>query len=348
MAPQLIASYTVFANAQNSDTLITPAFTPDNGEVIIVKLSTWFTTTSMSAPAGGGQVFEPAIIAAPGGFTPWCAIYFVNGVTGSPSGMTVSSSPSASSWHGMVVERWGTATMDPTPAVNTPINGTGTPSATVTTTASDSVISTVSGDAQSNDPGTRAYLSGAVEDGLQDGHVGSNGVTYAYYQQCGAAGAQTVGMSAPGGQKWAMAAVEIKNGASPVVLADTPLPGLRAAGTTDSLAIGVAIPDSPAAGARAGGTIDVLQIGVALADTPAAGLRAGGTRDALAIGVALSDVPGGLRAGNTVDMLSGQLVGTGADFAIGGLNTSWAAGAISTGWAAQLGQAQWQATTVEV
>lgn len=349
MAPTLIASYAVYANAQNSNTLTTPSFTPATGEVLVVKLATWSTAVSMSAPSGGGQTYDSAIIAAPGGFNPWCAIYFVNGVSGSPGSMTVSSTPSASSWHSMVVERWGTATMDASPAVNSTISGVGAPSASLTTTADNSVISTVSGDAQSVDPTGHTYLSSATEDGFSDGHVGSNGVTYYYWQSCGAAGAQTVGLSAPTGQKWAMAAVEIKNGASPVTLTDTPILGARAAGTTDSVAIGVALADTPAAGARIAGPTDVLQIGVALNDAPAAGLRAGSSQDAVAVGVALTDIPAGVRAGGTVDTLAGQLIGTGADFDIGGLSTAWAAGPLSTRWTAgQLAPASWTAGALEV
>jgi hypothetical protein len=325
VAPTLVASYAVYANAQNANTLTTPSFSPANGEILIIKLATWSTTTSMSAPTGGGQTYQSAIIAAPGGFTPWEAIYFVNGVSGSPGSMTISSTPSASSWHGMVVERWSGATMDATPAVNGTINGTGAPSVTLTTTAANSVISTVSGDAQSNDPTGHAYLSSATEDGLQDGHVGSNGVTYYYWQNCGAAGSQTVGMSAPGGQKWALAAIEIKNASTPLTLTDTPL-----------------------AGARAGNTTDTLVIGVTLADAPLPGVRAGSTTDTLAIGVALADLPSGVRAGNTVDTLTGQLVGTGADFDIGGVSVAWSAGPVSVGWAAQLAATNWAAGAVEV
>lgn len=369
MSPTLIASYAVYANAQNTNTLTTPSFTPANGEVLIVKLATWSTTTSMSAPTGGGQTYQSAVIAAPGGFNPWAGIYFAT-VSGSPGSMTVSSTPSASSWHSMVVERWGTATMDATPAVNSTISGVGAPSVTVTTTADNSVISTVSGDAQSNDPTGHAYLSAATEDGFSDGHVGSNGVTYYYYQSCGAAGAQTVGMSTPTGQKWALAAVEIKNGATPLTLTDSPVPGARAGTTTDTVAAGVTLADTatgsrlgdtidqvavgatladtPTPGARTGGTSDQVQIGVTLADTtPAA--RAADTTDQLAIGITLTDSAAAIRAGNTTDALTGAVVGTGADFDIGALSAAWTAGALSTGWSAsQLVPASWSAGALEV
>lgn len=363
MSPTLIASYAVYSNAQNSTTLTTPSFTPANGEVLVVKLATWSTTVSMSAPTGGAQTYDPAIVAAPGGFTPWAGIYVAT-VSGSPGSMTVSSTPSASSWHSMVVERWGTATIDATPAVNGTVSGVGAPSVTLTTTADNSVISTVSGDAQSNDPTGHAYLSSATEDGFSDGHVGSNGVTYFYYQQCGVAGAQTVGMSTPGGQKWALAAVEIKNAASPLSLADSPTAGARAgttadllaigvaladapggaraADTTDQLAVGIAITDGPALGARAGDTPDQLQIGVTLADLPATGVRVGSTSDALAIGLALADIPSGIRAGATIDILAGQVSGTGV-FELGAASVNWTAGPAASGWSIHPATSAWTA-----
>lgn len=209
MAPTLIASYPVYQLTQSSSAIVSPSFTPSDGEYLVVKMSTWDTNVSMGTPTGGGLTFAPAQVSAPGGFNQWAGIYTVK-VTGSPGSMTVSSTPSGSSVHSMVVERWGNATIAASPAVCSPINGSGTPSATVTTTGPNSIVSWTSGDANSRDPSTRAYLSSATEDGLQDGHIGTNGVSYFAYQTAAAAGAQTVGLSVPASQAWVIAGVEIQ------------------------------------------------------------------------------------------------------------------------------------------
>lgn len=222
MAPTLIASYATYALSQTSADIVSPSFTPSNGEIVVVKLSTWDTNVSMGTPTGGGQNYTAAQLSAPGGFNQWAGVFTAK-ITGSPGSMTVTSTPSASSVHSMVVERWGNAKVAASPATCSPISGSGTPSSTVTTAADGSVVTWTSGDAQSNDPATRAYLSSATEDGLQDGHSAFSGVSYFAYQSAATAGAQTVGLSAPGSQKWVVAGVELQavSGGGSVTADDT-------------------------------------------------------------------------------------------------------------------------------
>lgn len=210
MAIALVAAYPVYNAANTATTLTTPAFTPSNGEIVVIKLSTWDTATAMGAPTGGSQIYTSRIIAAPAGFFPWVGIYTAS-ISGSPVSMTVSSTPAATSYHSMVVERWSGAQLAVTPAVNGTISGTASaPSATLTSTGTGSIVSWVSGDSQSRDPATRAYLSAATEDGLLNGFVGANGVTYHAYQTAASPGTQTMGLSAPGAQSWALAGIEIQ------------------------------------------------------------------------------------------------------------------------------------------
>ena len=216
----LITHYEVYSGGANNVTLTTPSFTPSNGEIIIVKLNTWDTANGMSAPTGGSQTYQAAPGAvAPGGFNGWVGIWVAT-ISGSPGSMTVSSAPATAgnTEHAMVVERWSNAKLAASP-VNT--NGTGVnslPQLALTTTATNSVISWVISDAQSIDPSTRAYLLSGVEDGLFDGHVGANGVFYFAYSGSGAvtsAGSYTYGLSAPGGEIWVMAGVEILDNSLP-------------------------------------------------------------------------------------------------------------------------------------
>lgn len=204
----LIASYIVRDTGANTGTLVTPSFTPSNDEVIVVKGTTWDTGTNYgSGPTGGSQTFLKRVEAAPGGFNAYAVVWTAT-VSGSPGSMTVSMTPSASSRHSMVVERW-TGRLAATPAVNSPVSGSGTPSTTVTTTGAGSAVSWCNSDVFSRNPSTRAYLSSAIEEDCYDRSSNSDGVWYYAYQAAATAGAQTVGMSAPGSQGWALAAVEI-------------------------------------------------------------------------------------------------------------------------------------------
>jgi hypothetical protein len=209
--PTLAASYFAeSAHFGDTTTLSTPSFTPANGEVIVVKAATWDSGTPSGTPSGGGLVYTQRATAAPGGFNGYATI-FTTVVSGSPGSMSVTlSAPGSSANHSMVVERWTTAQLAGSPATSAPINGFGgPPSASITTTGANSIITWVAVDVGSADPTSRAYLSSATEDGLSDGHVGSNSVHYYAYQTAAVAGSQTLGMSAPS-QTWVMAGIEVK------------------------------------------------------------------------------------------------------------------------------------------
>lgn len=207
-APTLIASYFVQQNINATTPLTTPSFTPSNGEVIIVKLGTWDSGTSMGTPTGGSQTYTSRVIVAPGGFRPWVGIYTAT-ISGSPGSMTISSTPSASARYSMTVERWSGATLAGTPVTNGTNGAPGSAQSTLTTSAANSIVSWVAGDAQSLDPATRAYLSSATDEGLRDGHSGANGVEYFAYQVATSAGSQSYGLSAPTGMQWCIAGIEV-------------------------------------------------------------------------------------------------------------------------------------------
>jgi|GEM_PF-1009560 len=221
--PALVTSYfleSIHTGSGDSTSLVTPSFTPSNGEVIVVKATTWDTGTAAGTPSGGGLTYTRQATAAPGGFNGYAAI-FTAVVSGSPGSMTVTlSPPAASSYHCMTVERWSNAQVAVTPAVSSPITGNSTnASATITTTAANSIVTWADVDetSQNPDPGTgggRSYLSGATEDGMGDGHSTSASVQYFAYQTAASAGSQTIGMVTPPNQKWTMIGIEILDAAS--------------------------------------------------------------------------------------------------------------------------------------
>jgi hypothetical protein len=214
--PTLVTSY-FSESIKTGDTtsLTTPSFSPAIGEVIVIKATTWDTTITSGTPSGGSLTYTRQATAQPGGFNCYATI-FTTVVASSPGSMSITlSPPSASSYHTMVVERWANAKLAATPATNAVISGslggTGvdTPTATITTTGSNSIITWVNADNQSNDPASRAYLSGAIQDGLGDGHLGSSSVHYYAYQTAATVGNQTIGMTLPTGQKWTMTGIEV-------------------------------------------------------------------------------------------------------------------------------------------
>lgn len=218
--PSLVASYPVYSAGADTSTLTTSAFTPSNGEVLVVKLTTWDTAAGMSAPTGGTQTYTAVNTAAPGGFNGWAAVYVAT-VSGSPGSMTVSSAcaTTTSTRHSMVVERWSGAQVDATPATNATKSGSGSTTATttLTSTAADSVVSWCMVDLASRDPAAGAYVttSGTVtQDGLYDGHAGANSVQYFAYQTAATAGSQTFGVTNASNLTWVAVGVEVKSSAT--------------------------------------------------------------------------------------------------------------------------------------
>ncbi len=101
----------------------------------------------------------------------------------------------------------------------------GTPSVSITTTQANSAIVVIATDWNAA-TGSQTFTSsgGAGSPTALTGFPGDNshyGVAIAYYADAGSAGAKTVGMSAPTGQKWTIAAVEVKGSAGATTVTAT-------------------------------------------------------------------------------------------------------------------------------
>lgn len=219
MAPSLIASYAVLSAGTDTSTLTTPSFSSSAGEVIVVKATTYDTANGMATPTDSASALTWTHVntAAPGGFNGWAGLWATT-VGTAPGSITISCAPATgtATRHSMVVERWHAAKLATTPATNGTVSGSGTTASVgITTTGALSVVSWCMTDEGSNDPANTAYLSSATQDGLYDGHVGSNSVQYFAYQSANVAGSQTFGITNTGTVKWAAVGVEILNG-SPI------------------------------------------------------------------------------------------------------------------------------------
>lgn len=203
--PTLITSYLVTGTAQND--LVTSSFTPAADEVIVVKC--W--AASQDAPVFGectangyGLTFaSKAHIPTASGAVAYIFVAEV-GAT-SPGSVAVTTSwHTANGAHGMVVERWSSGLARAVPAQSSPVTGSGAPSATITPTNANSVITWLNLD-KTAASGTAAYRSSAVQTQSTTATVRA----YAAYQNSTGTTGQTVGLSAPAGQNWALAAIEL-------------------------------------------------------------------------------------------------------------------------------------------
>lgn len=221
MALTRVAKYYVPLSPQGTSTLTTASFTPGNGDILVVMLSTWDTATAMGAPTGGSQIYTSRKINAPGGFNQWCGIYTAE-ITSSPGPMTVSSTPAGSARASMLVEQWSGGQLAATP-VTSSATGSGAAAGSITPSSGSSVIPWVGGDVQSVDPATRAYLASGVDEGVRDDHVGANGVDYYGYQASTGTSAQNYGLSLPTGMQFVIAAIEVQASAGASFIAPLPL-----------------------------------------------------------------------------------------------------------------------------
>lgn len=229
-SPTLITTYQVNSVGGDLSSLVSPSFTPSNGEVIIVKATgESFQTPNIDAPSGGGQTYtQRASISQ----SSECEIrIFSSVISGSPGSMTItvpfSSNPG---YHAILIERWGSAQLAASPATINVI-AAGAPSTTINTAADGSAVSWMAADWNANAPGTPAYRSDAVQEGIHDVSTG-NYVGYFAYQTTTTAGSQTIGLTSPAGQEAAIGAIEIQGIAGPSAPTVTTQPVTNIAGTT--------------------------------------------------------------------------------------------------------------------
>jgi hypothetical protein len=209
-----VSPASVFSDTLINTSLVTASFTPPSGSILVVKVTSSDSAQTHSTPTATGLTFTPRPNVGPASSTRvslWTAV-------GAGSAVTVTAAfGGGSQARGLSVEVWTGAQLATTPAVHSIGPGSGAPSDSLTTVAANSVVSWVSGDWAAV-AGARTYRSSATEQGY---HTATGLWThYSAYQSAASAGAQTYGMTAPTGQTYTMASIEIQDsgGAAPTTL----------------------------------------------------------------------------------------------------------------------------------
>lgn len=210
--PTLSDVFNVNSSAADTSTLTTGSFTPQVGDVIVVKgiLENTLSSSAYGTPSDSNTNSYTLLASDSSSSRCWVGLWV--STVAIAGAMTVSITPSGVNlWHSVTVEHWTRAALAPTPALSSPVTGSSSPSATITTTGTSSAVSWLNGDWSANSPASRVYDSTSaspVEDGLHDKSTG-NYVGYYAYQNAASAGSQTIGLTAPTGQTWSMLGVEV-------------------------------------------------------------------------------------------------------------------------------------------
>ena len=202
-------------NTTSAGTLTSTSFTPQTGDIIVVKIVTADSTYTYNTPTGGGWTYTSRVVDATASHC-WLQIWTAPVTTGGTAqtvAATVLANPTNVQQASMVVELWRNAQLAATPAT-CDSRGTGAPSTPITTVAANSVVSWCNGDWAAVSPTGHTYNTTSAtptEDGLDDQSGVGAYVGYYAYQTAATAGSQTLGLTAPTGQTWTLAGIEIQD-----------------------------------------------------------------------------------------------------------------------------------------
>lgn len=210
--PKLWGSYEVTSVTSATTSLTSPSFSPADGEVLVAKASTAGAACVPSvATASAGPSFASQAQSGTSGSQGQSRLCTAV-VSGTPGSITLTQPFTGTGFvRGVVFERWRDAQLAGTPAVAQAAAATPTAdSTTLTTVAANSVVSYVNTDWNAVAPGAYAYRSAhTVETGLFDVTT-TDVASYWVYQHAPTTGSQTLGMTAPTGQNWSIAGIEIQ------------------------------------------------------------------------------------------------------------------------------------------
>lgn len=198
----------VTTSAASGTTLVSPAFTPQTGDIIVLKQVTEDASDTISGPTNSGSTFSAwtSRVTDATASRVGARISTATCTAGGTSSTVTANFSSSTRHHSLVVEVWQNAQLAGTPAT-CDTTGSGAPTATVTTVAANSVVSWCDGDWAAV-TGAAAYRSAAYQDGIDQ--QGGLYCAYYAYQAAASAGAQTIGLTAPAGQTYTLLGIEIQ------------------------------------------------------------------------------------------------------------------------------------------
>lgn len=200
--PTLLDSTTLVTASATSVTSGT--FATNSGDLIVVKYVQEDNNSSIT-PSGGSLTYTSRAVVS---IASNCRVQIWTAVaTGGNMAVTVSKGGSGRRMS-IVVERYSDWALAATPAI-VQTSGTGAPLGTVVSTGTNSIVTWVSGDWAAVNGSGRAWRSSATEEGYDF----QSGIYTAYYarQAAASAGNQDCGLTAPTGQTWTIAGLEIQH-----------------------------------------------------------------------------------------------------------------------------------------
>jgi hypothetical protein len=243
-----VSSFTTLDATKNVNVTTQP------GDVLVISAGGEYEGVTIGTPSGNGVSFTLRQSIT---ITDYSTAYLWTGTDNTGGTYNVSMTAASGSMWGFTVM----VARNMTVGTSVKNNASGTPSISITTTATDCTVVAFTDDWNAIDGSSRTWLTvngtTPTAGNLLEVGYGYANVRYtiysAYYPDTGAAGSKTVGLSAPGGQKYSIFALELIPVATSVeattawLATSATTPTLRAAATNSALAtnsLGVVIPSS--------------------------------------------------------------------------------------------------------
>lgn len=201
----------VYGDTAANTSLVTASFTPPTGAIVVAKIVCADAGQTITTPTG--LTFTSRVNVGTFNASTRTAIFTA---VGANAAVTVTAAfGGTANIRALIVEVYSAAQLAGTPATNSIVAGSGAPTSTITTVGTSSIVSWANGDwAAIDGSSSRAYRSSATETAYH--RVTGQDTAYAAYQAAASAGSQTYGLTAPVGQTYTMAAIEIQDsGAAP-------------------------------------------------------------------------------------------------------------------------------------
>jgi hypothetical protein len=207
----LIATYPAYEDGVNQNFLaatVSVAGTLDQPQLLVVKAVGGDNGLTVATPTGGGLAYAPQADYAPAS-SARVAVWTAKATSTQTFSLSTTWAGTASAAHSMVVEVWEFADVAASPVL-VQANGSGSPAASLTTSAPDGAVSWASGDWNAVDGAGRVYDE-STETVHEEGYrrTAVSYTAYYAYQDTPTVRPHSLGLSAPTGQQYTLVGIEI-------------------------------------------------------------------------------------------------------------------------------------------